>query len=64
MTSKNKNFKPNDIKQLRKARRMTQAEFGRFVGVSVSAVKKWELALQIPSPPVMKLMELAEKGTI
>lgn len=44
------------IRELRKATALTQAEFGKKVGVSTSAEQKWELGVAVPSDAVIKLI--------
>ena len=44
------------IRELRKATSLTQAEFGKKVGVSTSAEQKWELGVAVPSDAVIKLI--------
>ena len=42
------------IKALRKRLSVTQAEFGKKLGVTASAEQKWELGIAVPSVAVMK----------
>jgi transcriptional regulator with XRE-family HTH domain len=48
---------PEKLKQLRQAKKMSQAEVGDLVGVTRSAVQQWEKAKTIPD--LEKLFELA-----
>ena len=52
---------PQDIKDLRSAKKLTQAEFGELVGVTMETVKSWELGRRKPGGPAVKqMMQLRE----
>ena len=42
------------IKAVRASTNMNQADFGKAIGVTLSAVQKWELGLATPRPSVIK----------
>ena len=44
------------IKLIRKNRKETQTEFGALLGVSLSAVQKWESGENVPASSVISLM--------
>lgn len=44
------------IKELRKHEKLNQTEFGALLGVSLSAVQKWESGENTPAESVIKLM--------
>ncbi len=44
------------IKELRKHLKFSQKDFGAFLGVSLSAVQKWESGENTPADSVIKLM--------
>lgn len=44
------------IKAVRKETKLSQTDFGRSVGVSLSAEQKWELGISVPSDAAVKLI--------
>lgn len=44
------------IKMLRKSTQKNQTDFGAMMGVSMSAVQKWEMGLSVPSNSVIELI--------
>ncbi len=48
------------IKNLRKALRYTQARLAEEVGVTANTIARYERAELKPSPPVLKLLKLLE----
>lgn len=57
-----KGFPPGDVEMMRQWYVMTQKEFADFVGVSVSAVKRWERIESFPSRGnSLKLQRIKER---
>ena len=59
MARKLERFDPVKIRELRQARGVSQAEFGRTIGVAEQTVRKWELGKQDPS--IKTLEKVAEE---
>lgn len=47
----------DEIRELRKAYDLTQENFARLVGVTLSTVAKWEAGETKPSPLAAKILE-------
>ena len=54
---------PSEIRQLRNALHMTQAQFAQLLGVHSLTVSKWERGLLEPSPYHVALMRSFLKAT-
>lgn len=54
-------MKPQDIKNLRKRSKMSQAVFAAYLNTSVSTVQKWEIGEKKPNGIALKLLNLIEK---
>ena len=54
-------MKPEDIQNLRKRVKMSQAVFAAYLNTSVSTVQKWEIGEKKPSGIALKLLNLIEK---
>jgi putative transcriptional regulator len=52
---------PKDIRRLRKASKVSQPVFARYLGTSESTVEKWESGAKRPSGMALKLLSLVEK---
>lgn len=52
---------PKDIRRLRKANKVSQPVFARYLGTSESTVEKWESGAKRPSGMALKLLSLVEK---
>ena len=52
---------PKDILRLRKANKVSQPVFARYLGISESTVEKWESGAKRPSGMALKLLSLVEK---
>lgn len=50
-----------DVKRIRAATKLKQAEFAAALGVSISAVQSWETHRRIPTGASQKLLFLLEK---
>ncbi len=54
-------FSPSDIQRLRKANKVSQPVFARYLNTSESTVEKWETGAKRPSGMALKLLALVEK---
>lgn len=52
---------PKDIIRLRKANKVSQPVFARYLGTSESTVEKWESGAKRPSGMALKLLAIVEK---
>lgn len=52
---------PKDIRRLRKANKVSQPVFARYLGTSESTVEKWESGAKRPSGMALKLLAVVEK---
>ena len=52
---------PKDIRRLRKANKVSQPVFARYLGTSESTVEKWESGAKRPSGMALKLLAIVEK---
>jgi len=52
------------IKQIRKKSRVSQAVFARVLNTSLSTVQKWEIGQKRPTGAALKLLHLAQKRGI
>ena len=52
---------PEQIKQIRKATRVSQAVFAAILNTSVSTVQKWEIGQKRPTGTALKLLHLVQK---
>lgn len=54
-------FKPEQIKQLREANRVSQPVFARYLNTSESTVEKWETGAKRPGGMALKLLAIVHK---
>lgn len=54
-------FAPEDIQRLRKANRVSQPVFARYLNTSESTVEKWETGAKRPSGMALKLLAIVQK---
>jgi len=54
-------YNPVDIRKLRKAVKVSQAQFARMIGVSVDTVQNWEQGRRTPRGPAMALLRVFEE---
>jgi putative transcriptional regulator len=52
---------PLDIQRLRKANKVSQPVFARYLGTSESTVEKWETGAKRPSGMALKLLSIVQK---
>lgn len=50
-------YRPDDIRRLRELLGVSQALFGRLLGVSPELVAHWEYGVRIPSPLARRLLD-------
>ena len=55
-------YDPTDIKKLRKAVHYSQSYLALVLGVRVRDVQAWEEGKRVPTQPILRLLELVEKG--
>jgi DNA-binding transcriptional regulator YiaG len=56
-----RDFKPQDIKRIRKQLRFTQEMLGQFLEVSLGTVRSWEQGQSSPLGPSRRLLEGLDK---
>ena len=54
-------FAPKDIQKLRKANKVSQPVFARYLNTSESTVEKWETGAKRPSGMALKLLSIVQK---
>ena len=54
-------FAPKDIQRLRKANKVSQPVFARYLNTSESTVEKWETGAKRPSGMALKLLAIVQK---
>jgi len=52
-------FKPADIKKIRKHLDKSQTEFALMIGVSVATLRNWEQGRRVPEGPARALLKVA-----
>ena len=57
-------MKPDEIKALRKEKKLNQEEFGKLCGLSKAAVSRWEKGLNDPSGGALKILEKLRDGDL
>jgi putative transcriptional regulator len=54
-------FAPKDIQKLRKASKVSQPVFARYLNTSESTIEKWETGAKRPSGMALKLLSIVQK---
>lgn len=54
-------LRPEQIKEIREATRVSQAVFAAILNTSVSTVQKWEIGQKRPTGTALKLLHLVQK---
>ena len=54
-------LKPEQIKQIREASRVSQAVFAALLNTNLSTVQKWEIGQKKPTGTALKLLHLVQK---
>jgi len=55
-------FRPADIKAIRKSLKKSQSEFALMIGVSVSTLQNWEQGRRQPEGPARALLKVAAEN--
>lgn len=55
---------PNEIKELRKEKKLTQEQLGEVCGVRNSSVSRWEKGVDSPSGPALKILQQLRDGDL
>lgn len=54
-------LRPDEIKQIREASRVSQAVFAALLNTSVSTVQKWEIGQKRPTGTALKLLHMVQQ---
>jgi putative transcriptional regulator len=54
-------FRPEDIKRIRLANRVSQAVFAAILGTGKTTVQQWEQGQKKPSGPAQRLLDLIDR---
>jgi putative transcriptional regulator len=54
-------LKPEDIRRIRTANRVSQAVFAAFLGIGKTTVQQWEQGQKKPSGPALRLLDLIDR---
>ena len=54
-------YRPTDIKRIRKRLRISQAQFSLMIGVSKSTLQNWEQGRREPKGPAKALLRIVDK---
>ena len=57
-----KQWTSKQVEALRKSHKLTRRALGEMLGVTVSAVYKWERGLKVPSKSLQLLLDCVEKN--
>ena len=55
-------FRPDDVRRVRRRLGQTQAEFAAMIGVSVGTLRNWEQGRRIPEGPARALLRVASRN--
>jgi len=55
-------FKPEDIRKIRKNLDKSQNEFALMIGVSVATLRNWEQGRRVPDGPARALLKVTSKN--
>jgi putative transcriptional regulator len=53
-------FPPPNARQIRRKFQLTQSDFARLIGISVSTLRNWEQGLRHPEGPAQVLLRVVE----
>jgi putative transcriptional regulator len=53
-------FPPPNAGQIRRKFQLTQSDFARLIGISVSTLRNWEQGLRVPEGPAQVLLRVVE----
>ena len=54
-------FRPEEIRRIRVANRVSQAVFAAFLGIGKTTVQQWEQGQKRPSGPAQRLLDLIDR---
>lgn len=55
-------YKPSDIKRIRRKNHYSQGIFARVLNVSLKTVQSWESGARSPSHAALRLLEIVDRG--
>jgi putative transcriptional regulator len=55
-------FKPAEVKRVRKRLGQSQTEFAMMIGVSVATLRNWEQGRRVPEGPARALLKVASRN--
>lgn len=55
-------FKPADVRSVRKKLGKSQTDFAMMIGVSVATLRNWEQGRRVPDGPARALLKVAAKN--
>jgi putative transcriptional regulator len=55
-------FKPEDVRGIRRNLRKSQTEFALLIGVSVATLRNWEQGRRVPEGPARALLRVAAEN--
>ena len=55
-------FKPADVRHVRKKLGKSQRDFAMMIGVSVATLRNWEQGRRVPDGPARALLKVASKN--
>lgn len=53
-------FPPPNARQIRRKFQLSQPDFARLIGISVSTLRNWEQGLRVPEGPAQVLLRVVE----
>lgn len=53
-------FPPPNARQIRRKFQLTQSDFARLIGISVSTLRNWEQGVRVPEGPAQVLLRIAD----
>ncbi|MBF0608001.1 MAG: DNA-binding transcriptional regulator [Candidatus Magnetobacterium sp. LHC-1] len=56
-----RSFRPEDIRRIRAANRVSQAVFAAFLGIGKTTVQQWEQGQKKPSGTARRLLDLIDR---
>jgi len=57
-----KEYRPRDIKRIRRKGHYSQGIFAKVLNVSIKTVQSWESGARVPSHAALRLLEIVDKG--
>lgn len=53
-------YPPPNARQIRQKFQLTQSDFARLIGISISTLRNWEQGLRVPEGPAQVLLRVVE----